>query len=64
MALVNLALVTDELRSNLLCQPFGPELPGHPFRLTWSEALEMDPDVAVVRSWLLDEAAKEAQLRQ
>lgn len=64
MALVNLALVTDELRSNLLCQPFGPELPGHPFRLTWSEALEMDPDVAVVRSWLLDEAAKEAQARQ
>ena len=59
IALVNLALVADELRANLLCRPFGPELHGHSFRLTWPDALERDPDVAAVRSWLLAEAAVE-----
>lgn len=57
VALINLALVADELRTQMLCQPFGPELPGHSFHLVWPEAWEVDPDIAKVRAWLLDEAA-------
>ena len=56
VALVNLALVADELRTGLLCQPLGPELPGHGFHLAWAEAQDADPDIAAVRAWLLDEA--------
>lgn len=57
VALINLALVADELRTQMLCQPFGPELSGHGFHLVWPEAWEVDPDIAKVRAWLLDEAA-------
>lgn len=57
VALINLALVADELRTQMLCQPFCPELPGHGFHLVWPEAWEVDPDIAKVRAWLLDEAA-------
>ncbi len=57
VALVNLALVGDDLRLGLLCQPFGPELPGHGFHLVWPEAEDADPDIAAVRSWLLDAAS-------
>lgn len=56
VALINLALVADELRTGMLCQPFGPELPGHGFHLVWPEAWEVDADIARVREWLLDEA--------
>ena len=57
VALINLSLVAEELRTGLLCQPFGPELPGHGFHLAWAEARDADPDIAVVRAWLLQEAA-------
>jgi LysR family transcriptional regulator, glycine cleavage system transcriptional activator len=59
-ALVNLALVADELRTGILCQPFGPGLPGHAFHLAWAEAQDADPDIAEVRAWLLDEASSHA----
>ncbi len=57
VALINLALAADALRSGMLRQPFGPEVAGHAFHLVWPEALDADPDVARVRAWLLDEAA-------
>lgn len=57
VALINLALVADELHTGMLCQPFGPELPGHGFHLVWSEAWDADADIAQVRAWLLDEAS-------
>lgn len=60
VALINLALVADELRMGMLRQPFGPDLAGHGFYLAWPEAEDADPDVAKVRAWLLDEAAKHA----
>jgi LysR family transcriptional regulator, glycine cleavage system transcriptional activator len=59
-ALINLALVADELRMGMLCQPFGIELVGHAFHLAWPEAHDADPDIAKVRAWLLGEAAKSA----
>jgi LysR family glycine cleavage system transcriptional activator len=58
VALVNLALVTDELHADLLCQPFGPELTGQAFHLAWAEAQDADPDIAEVRAWLVDEASR------
>jgi LysR family transcriptional regulator, glycine cleavage system transcriptional activator len=58
VALINLALVADELRTEMLRQPFGPELPGYGFHLAWSEGWDADPDIAAVRAWLLDEAAR------
>lgn len=61
VALVNLALVADELRTAMLCQLSGPELPGHDFQLAWPEAQDADPDIAAVRTWLLDEAARGAR---
>ena len=60
IALVNLALVEDELRGGLLCQPFGPELAGHAFHLVWPQALDADADVVQVREWLLAEGATSA----
>jgi LysR family transcriptional regulator, glycine cleavage system transcriptional activator len=60
VALVNLSLVTEELRTGMLRQPLGPELPGHGFHLAWAEARDADPDIAVVRAWLLEEAAEHA----
>jgi len=57
VALINLALVVDELRTGLLCQPLGPTLEGHDFHLVWPDRHEADPDIVKVRSWLLEEAA-------
>lgn len=60
VALVNLALVSKELRMGLLLQPFGPVLAGHGFHVAWAAAHDADPDIAAVRAWLLGEAAKSA----
>lgn len=60
VALINLALVADELHTGTLRQPFGPELAGHGFHLAWTQAQDADPDIALVRAWLLDEAAGRA----
>jgi LysR family glycine cleavage system transcriptional activator len=60
VALINLALVADELRTGLLRQPFGPELAGHPFHLAWAKARDGDPGMAEVRAWLQLEAAGHA----
>lgn len=60
VALVNLALIAEDLRTGMLRQPFGPRLPGHPFHLAWAAAGDGDPDVAIVRDWLLGEAMKDA----
>jgi LysR family glycine cleavage system transcriptional activator len=57
VALINLSLVAEELRTGLLYQPFGPDLPGHAFHLAWAEAWNADADIALVREWLLQEAA-------
>lgn len=62
VALINLSLVAEELRAGMLCQPFGPELPGHGFHLAWAEARDAEPDIAVVRAWLLEEAAQHASV--
>lgn len=62
VALVNLALVADELRTGTLCQPLAPELPGHAFHLAWAEAHDADPEIALVRAWLLDEASDRASM--
>ncbi|MDR0181921.1 LysR substrate-binding domain-containing protein [Lysobacter arvi] len=56
VALVNLALVAEELRLGMLCQPFGPVLAGHGFHIAWAQARDDDPGVAAVRAWLLEEA--------
>ncbi|RNF86410.1 LysR substrate-binding domain-containing protein [Montanilutibacter psychrotolerans] len=56
VALANLALVADELRAGLLCQPFGPQLDGLGFHLVWTVGNDADPDIAAVHAWLLDEA--------
>lgn len=61
VALINLALVSDELRTEMLCQPFDTELAGHDFHLVWPEAWDADADIADVRAWLLDEAAVSRQ---
>lgn len=58
VALVNLALVEDELDSEMLCQPFGPELAGHGFHVVWPQAHDADPAIAAVREWLLEEASQ------
>lgn len=63
VALVNLALVADELRTGILCQPIGPELPGHGFHLLWPEGLDADPGVAELRAWLQEEAVVIAAIR-
>jgi LysR family glycine cleavage system transcriptional activator len=60
VALINLALVAEELRIGMLCQPFGLELAGHGFHLAWAKAQDADPDIAKVRAWLLGEAANHA----
>ena len=64
VALVNLSLVAEELRTGVLRQPFGPELPGHGFHLAWAQARDADPDIALVRAWLLEEAAGDASAGQ
>lgn len=61
VALINLALVSDELRTEMLCKPFDTELAGHDFHLVWPEAWDADADIAEVRAWLLDEAAASRQ---
>lgn len=58
VALINLALVADELRTGMLCQPFGPTLDGRDFHLVWAEQHDTNPDVATVREWLLAGAAE------
>jgi len=63
VALVNLALVADELADGLLHQPFGPALPGHDFHLVWPQSRDDDADIAAVRGWLLDEASQRAPSR-
>jgi len=63
VALINLALVADELRTGVLRQPFDLELAGHGFHLVWAEARDADPDLAEVRAWLLAEAAECVSLR-
>jgi LysR family glycine cleavage system transcriptional activator len=60
VALVNLALVAEELRTGMLRQPFGPELPGHPFHLAWAAARDGDATIANVRDGLSGEAAEDA----
>ena len=60
VALINLALVADELRTGLLCRPLGPELAGYPFHLAWAKARGADPGIAEVRAWLQLEAAGHA----
>lgn len=57
VALVNLALVADELASGLLRQPFSPALPGHGFHVVWPQSGDDDADIAAVRVWLLEEAS-------
>lgn len=58
IALINLALAAEELSAGLLRRPFGPELPGHDFRLVWSQANDSDAGMAIVRDWLRDEATR------
>lgn len=60
VALVNLAMVEDALASGLLRQPFGPVLPGHAFHVVWAETDTLAAEVAVVRDWLVAEAARAA----
>jgi LysR family glycine cleavage system transcriptional activator len=64
VAMVNLALVADELHSGILCQPFGPELAGHGFHVAWAQAHDADAGIAAVRAWLLEEANVASSTRQ
>ena len=57
VALANLALLGDALRDGLLQQPFGPCLQGSAFHLVVPEGDDDDADIAMVRDWLLAEAA-------
>lgn len=59
VALVNLAMVADELATGILIQPCGPELPGHDFRVVWPEGTDLSAEAAVVRDWLVAEAGAE-----
>jgi len=58
VAMVNLAMVAEELATGMLCQPFGPELPGHAFHVVWPETDDLHPDVAAVRDWLVAEVGE------
>jgi LysR family transcriptional regulator, glycine cleavage system transcriptional activator len=60
VALVNLALVGDELHSGMLFQPFDTELAGHGFHIAWAQAHDADAGIAAVRAWLLEEANVES----
>ncbi|MEL3953017.1 LysR substrate-binding domain-containing protein [Stenotrophomonas bentonitica] len=59
VALMGRALITAELASGTLVQPFGPELPGQPFHLVYPVQRAGDPLVRAVRDWLLHEPEPE-----
>ena len=55
VALLDLMLVSDELASGALVQPFGPVLPGYRCFLVYPEAATESERIAAVRSWLRSE---------
>lgn len=52
VALMSRALIADELRSGRLIQPFGPDLPGQPFHLTYPTAMRDDARIRAVCDWV------------
>jgi LysR family glycine cleavage system transcriptional activator len=59
VALLSLALVAAELASGALIQPFGPVLEGFRYDLVCPSGAEARPPVAVLRSWVMTEFARE-----
>lgn len=55
VALLSLVLLTDELESGVLVQPFGPVLQGHRFNLVYPEDVADSAAVVAVRRWLESE---------
>jgi len=53
VALLNTALVADELARGTLVQPFGPMLDGLDYQLVYPLATENDPALAALREWLV-----------
>ena len=53
IALMSKALITDELESGRLVQPFGPDLHAEPFHLVYPEERLREPAIAAVREWVL-----------
>jgi LysR family glycine cleavage system transcriptional activator len=53
VALMGKVLITDELRSGRLVQPFGPEIEGEPFQLVYPEQRRRDPLILAVREWVM-----------
>lgn len=52
VALLNTALVADELARGTLMTPFGPELDGLDYHLVYPPAHEGDAAIAALRDWL------------
>lgn len=58
VALLSLALVTDEIAAGRLEQPFGPTLEGFTYHLVMSEDRVRDPNVRAVADWLRSAASR------
>ena len=57
VALMSLALVSDELDAGSLVQPFGPEIAAEPFHLVIPQGSGEDCWLATLRDWILDRRA-------
>jgi LysR family glycine cleavage system transcriptional activator len=57
IALVSLALVTDELQAGHLVQPFGPAIDGHTYHLATYADRPRSAPVQAVAQWLRAQAA-------
>ena len=60
VALASLPLVTAELASGALVQPFGPTLDGPRYDFVHAPGLADEPAVAVLKEWIVAEFATEA----
>ena len=55
VGLLDLMLISDELASGALVQPFGPVLPGYRCFLVYPEPTAQSEKIAAVRSWIRSE---------
>lgn len=64
VALLSLALVSDELQQGHLAQPFGKSLPGHTYHLVTHAGREPAACVNTVASWLRAQAVNAAAMSE
>lgn len=61
IALLSLALVSEEIAQGRLVQPFGPTLAGHTYHLVLSAGHAPNPAVSAAAAWLREQAELFAQ---